>query len=121
MPVKAVGWNTAPSRSSRWTSGVGVLWHHRTKIGLTLLLAAVGVPLYLFTPGMTGDREFIQLCVMITGAIFMTAIILGDVARCPYCNDDLGYFRGVGPLRRANIPLSLRKVKCRKCGAVMDW
>ena len=93
--------------------------YHRTKIGLVLF---AGLPASIVMYGYRGpeaDREFVMQCMMVAGTIYLAAIILGDVARCPHCRADLGYFYGIGPFRRAR-QLYPRAIACRNCGKEIE-
>lgn len=97
----------------------GWIRHHRTRLGLSLLLVVLGMVLYFGYRGPASGREFLLTCMMVFGGVFMTMILVADLARCPRCNDDLGYFHGIGPFRNLYRPMP-RTIHCKQCGEEID-
>ncbi|MFG0333057.1 MAG: hypothetical protein ACF8TS_06825 [Maioricimonas sp. JB049] len=93
-----------------------MLWHHRTKTGLALLYLVLAIVVYFGGRGPVGDRAFLLGCLIVIGGV---ALLLVPVERCPECDDDLGYFRGIGPLRNMQRRKPRYKT-CRQCGHVVD-
>ncbi|QDU38005.1 hypothetical protein Mal4_23250 [Maioricimonas rarisocia] len=96
-----------------------MLWHHRTKIGLALLYLVLGTAVYFGYRGPAGDRTFLLGCLVVSGFLLGAAALVVPVERCPECDDDLGYFRGRGPLRNMQRRKPRYKT-CRQCGHVVD-
>jgi len=92
---------------------------HRTKLLLSVLLCVIGTLTYLGYRGPASDRRFLLGCLVVTGVFVFALIISAPIVRCPRCDRDMGYFLGLGPLRRMRLPRP-RYVACKRCGCVVD-
>lgn len=92
--------------------------HCRTKPLVLLMLLAAGAVAYYGFRGADSDRVFLGWCLVVVGAIVFALVATAEVAHCPRCRADLGYFHCLGPIELARrMP---RYITCRFCGVRID-